>query len=61
MEARTITIIGVWAFAIIWLVGTFFTGADMLISLVLFFIAIIVSIGISAMPKAGGTESRQGS
>ncbi len=58
MEARNITIIAVWVFAIIWLVGAFFTGADMLISLVLFFIAIIVSIGIAAMPKSGGTESK---
>ncbi len=51
METRNITVMGVWAFAIVFLVGAFFVGADMLVTLMLFFIAVIVSIALSATSK----------
>ncbi len=51
METRKIIILGVWAFAIVWLVGLFLARGDLTTALILFFIAIIVSIAASALPE----------
>ena len=50
METKNILVVGVWAFAIIWLVGMFALQADLLSALFVFFIAIVVSIGAAAFP-----------
>ena len=55
MEARDISVAGVWAFAIVWLIGSFTLGADLLFALLVFFIAIAVSVGLSMLPKAAAT------
>ncbi len=60
MEARNITAVGVWAFALIWLVGVFAAQADLLSALIIFFIAIAVSVGLSVVPKISRTEPKQG-
>ncbi len=51
MESKNIMMAGVWAFAIIWLVGSFLAKADLLVSIVIFFIAIGVSAIAVALPK----------
>lgn len=51
MEVASMTVIGVWAFTIIWLVGMLAVGGDMFITLVLFFIAIVVSVAVTAIQK----------
>lgn len=60
VEARNISIAGVWTFAVVWLVGSFVLGADLLIALVIFFIAIAVSYGLSILPKSGAAGTGQG-
>ncbi len=55
METKNILVIGVWAFAIIWLVGMLVFEGDMLSSLLLFFIAIAVSVVVIGLP----TEKKQ--
>ncbi len=53
-----ILLAGVWAFAIIWLVGTFVVGGDLLVSLVVFFIAIGISATAIVLPK-GSAQAGQ--
>lgn len=53
MESRNITLAGIWAFTIIWLVASFVVGADLLIALILFFIAVAASVGISSVSRGG--------
>ncbi|MDE1857628.1 MAG: hypothetical protein KGI26_00980 [Thaumarchaeota archaeon] len=55
MDSRGITVAGVWLFAIVWLVGSFVVGADLLFALIVFFIAIGVSVGVSMSQKGDGT------
>lgn len=40
---------GVWAFALIWLVGMFMVEGDMFSTLMIFFVAIFVSLGSIAI------------
>ncbi len=58
MEVRDIMVIGVWAFAIILLVGSLALGADLLVALFIFVVAIIVSVAAAELP---GTTSSSGS
>ncbi|HEV2226317.1 MAG TPA: hypothetical protein VGR56_05870 [Nitrososphaerales archaeon] len=51
METKNILVIGVWAFAIIWLVGMLAVEGDMLSSLIVFFITIAVSVGAIGFPS----------
>ena len=50
METKNILVVGVWTFAIIWLVGMFALDGDLLSALIIFFIAIAVSVGAAAIP-----------
>lgn len=50
METKNILVAGVWAFALVWLVGMMWLRGDMLFTLVVFFIAIAVSIGAIGLP-----------
>jgi hypothetical protein len=50
METKNILVAGVWAFAIIWLVGMLAVQGDMLSSLIVLFIAIAVSAGAVGFP-----------
>ncbi len=52
MEAKNIMLVGVWAFAMVWLLGTFVVRADALVALVIFFIAIGVSATTIALPTS---------
>ena len=52
MEVRSVSVVGVWAFAIVWLVGSFVAGADLLFALVIFIVAIGVSAALSMLPKS---------
>ncbi len=45
METKDIMVVGVWTFAIVLLVGTMAAEADMLPALMVFFVAIAVSVG----------------
>ena len=56
MEIRNILVIGVWTFAIIWLIGMLVLQADLLIALFIFLIAIIVSVASTALPTSKGTR-----
>ncbi len=51
METRNLLVMGVWAFAIIWLVGVLAVAWDVLSSLIVFFIAIAVSVGAISVPN----------
>lgn len=51
-------LVGVWAFVIIWLVGMLVLRGDLLIAMVLFLIAIGVSIGAASLPTKGGPEAK---
>ncbi len=51
METKDLLVAGVWAFALIWLVGMLMVAGDMLSSLIVFFIAIAVSAGTIAAPS----------
>ena len=50
METKNILVVGVWTFALIWLVGMFALDGDLLSALIVFFIAIAVSVGAVAVP-----------
>ncbi|MDG6996966.1 MAG: hypothetical protein JRN52_13685 [Nitrososphaerota archaeon] len=52
LETRNILVIGVWTFAIIWLIGMLVLQADLLIALFIFLIAIIVSVASTALPTS---------
>lgn len=43
-----------WLFAIVWLAGSFAVGADMLFALIVFFIAVGVSVGVSMSQRGDG-------
>ena len=58
METRNILVTGVWAFAIIWLIGMLVLQADLFFALIIFLIAIIVSVLATALPT---TTSGNGS
>ena len=51
MEPVNIMLVGVWAFAIVLLVGLLAEGGDMLVGLIVFFIAIAVSAAGVAIPR----------
>ena len=59
METRNILVIGVWAFVIIWLVGMLVVQGDLLFALVLFFVAIIVSLVAAELPKSTQEKEKQ--
>jgi len=44
-------LVGVWAFAIIWLVGMLLLKGDLLVALMIFFIAIATSVAAIVLPK----------
>lgn len=51
METRNMIVIGVWSFAVVWLVGMLIARGDLLIAMVLFFIAIVVSVAATGLPS----------
>ncbi|HZW56934.1 MAG TPA: hypothetical protein VFF30_11655 [Nitrososphaerales archaeon] len=57
METRNILVIGVWLFALIWLVGMLVLQADLLVSLFIFLIAIVVSVAATALPTTSPASS----
>lgn len=50
METKNILVVGIWAFAIVWLVGALALDGDMLVTLMLFIAAVVVSLGAAAIP-----------
>ena len=58
METRNIMVIGVWGFAIVWLVGMLAVRGDLLIALMLFFAATAVSVAATALPTKSDREPR---
>ena len=52
METKNILVIGIWAFAVVWLVGMLIDQGDMFSALVIFFVAIIVSVVATALPTS---------
>jgi hypothetical protein len=53
METRNIMVAGVWAFALVWLVGMLVLRGDLLVALIIFFIAVGVSLAaVTATPSA---------
>jgi hypothetical protein len=59
MDARNVVVVGTWAFVIIWLVGMLALRGDLLITFVLFFVAVAISFAATALPKEGLPESGQ--
>lgn len=57
MEAKNILLVGVWAFTIIWLVGIMQARGDLLSALMVFVVAIIVSIGAIAFQKGADSAA----
>ncbi len=51
VDSREILVTGVWAFAIISLVGAIYGKLDGVAVLIFFIVAVVVSFGIVAMPK----------
>ena len=52
MESRNIMLVGLWAFAIISLIGGMYGRLDGFIVLIFFIVAVVVGFGAVAMPKA---------
>ncbi len=52
LESRDIMLVGLWVFVIISLVGGIYGRLDGLVVVMLFIIAVVVSYGVIAMPKA---------
>lgn len=60
LETRNILVIGVWAFVIIWLVGMLLIRGDLFFAMILFFVAIIISVLATELPgKARVTEKSE--
>ena len=53
-------VIGVWMFAIIWLVGMLVLQADLLFAIFIFLIAIVISVVATALPTAPSRTDSQG-
>ncbi len=51
LSPMNILLVGAWTFALIWLVGAYVVEGDLLVSLVVFFIAIGTSAMAVALPK----------
>ncbi len=51
-------IVGVWSFVIIWLVGMLVVRGDLLIALMLFFVAIVISLVTIALPEEKKSEKQ---
>ncbi len=49
-------LVGVWAFALVWLLGMILLRGDLFAALILFFIAVIFSIIASALPEKAETQ-----
>ena len=58
LETKNLMVVGVWSFVIIWLVGTFVVQADALIALMLFFVAIVISLVTIALPAEKKSEKQ---
>ncbi len=56
MHAGDILVVGVWAFAIVWLAGILQAGGDLLSALIVFFIAIAVSLAAVAVQNEKSTK-----
>lgn len=52
MESREITVAGVWAFAVIALIGGIYGKLDGFAILLFFIFAVVVSLGVVAMPTS---------
>ena len=52
MESRGIMLVGLWTFAIVSLLGGIYGRLDGFIVVMLFIVAVVVSLGAIAMPKA---------
>ncbi|MDG7010546.1 MAG: hypothetical protein JRN57_00360 [Nitrososphaerota archaeon] len=59
MDARNVTIAGIWAFAIVWLVGSFALEADLSFALLIFFVSMAVSVGLAMTQRASATAPKQ--
>jgi len=52
LESRNIMLVGLWSFAIISLIGGIYGRLDGFVMLMFFIVAVVVSLGAVAMPKA---------
>lgn len=59
LETRNILVIGVWAFVIIWLIGMMLLRGDLLFAMILFFVAIIISVVATELPGNSPTKEKQ--
>lgn len=59
METRNILVISVWAFVIIWLIGMLVVGGDLFFAMILFFVAIIVSVLAIGLPGNATEKEKQ--
>lgn len=57
METKNILVIGVWAFAIIWLVGMLVLQADLFFALIIFFVAIAISVVATTLPPTSTSKA----
>ncbi len=58
METRNIMVVGVWAFVIVWLIGMLALGGDLLIAIVLFFVAMAISVAATILPTKSIPETK---
>lgn len=59
METRNILVIGVWSFVIIWLIGMIVLQADLFFAMMLFFVAIIISVLATGLPGRAAEREKQ--
>lgn len=59
LETRNILVIGVWAFVIIWLIGMLLVQGDLLFAMILFFVAIIISVVATELPGRSTEKASQ--
>ena len=57
MESRDIALVGLWAFAIVSLLGGIAGQLDGFWVVIVFIVAVVVSVGVVAMPKANAQAS----
>ena len=60
METRNILVIGVWAFAIIFLVGMIVLEGDLLVPLFIFVVAIVISLIATVLPTEAKVTPESG-
>lgn len=58
LETRNILVIGTWAFVIIWLIGMLLIQGDLFFAMILFFVAIIISVLATELPGKAQVSER---